>query len=142
MPKYPPAERMTPVNASAAIECIHCKSPIVVSKWDKMNGFLVECPSCHGYHGRRWSARTVGFASVFLNGFSLFFTMRPSRAIVALIIWAALIYFLLPKTEYAPDWIQATAFIIVFLAPLIINMALLVRHQIDLDRHPIAVRAA
>ena len=60
-------------------------------KWDKTNGFLVECPSCHGY---------------------------------------------------APDWIQATAFIIVFLAPLIINMALLVRHQIDLDRHPIAVRAA
>ncbi|HEX9406560.1 MAG TPA: hypothetical protein VF975_04535, partial [Thermoanaerobaculia bacterium] len=56
--------------------------------------------------------------------------------------WSAAIYFLLPKTEYAPDWIEASAFIIVFLGPLVINMVLLVRHQIDLDRHPVAVRAA
>jgi len=30
----------------------------------------------------------------------------------------------------------------VFLGPLVINMSLLVRHQIDLDRHPVAVLAA
>ena len=90
----------------------------------------------------RWSARAVGAASLILNGLSFFFTMRPAKALIALIIWAAAIYFLLPKTEYAPDWVQASAFIAFFLGPVIINMALLVRHQIDLDRHPIAARAA
>ena len=142
MSKYPLAGRMTPVNASAAAECIHCRNAIVVSRWDKLNGFLVECPSCRGYHGRRWSARAVGAASLVLNGISFFFTMRPSRAFIALFVWATAIFFLLPKTEYAADWIQASAFIIVFLAPMIINMALLVRHQIDLDRHPLAARAS
>ena len=138
---YPHAERATPVNASLAIECVHCHNAIVVSRWDRMNGFLVECPHCHGYHGRAWNPRVIGFASIFLNALSFFFTMRPGRAFVALIVWAVAIYFLLPKTEYAPDWIQATAFIFVFLAPLIVNMALLVKHQIDLDRHPISARA-
>jgi len=90
----------------------------------------------------RWSARAVGAASLILNGLSFFFTMRPAKALIALIVWAAAIYFLLPKTEYAPDWVQASAFIAFFLGPVIINMALLVRHQIDLDRHPIAARAA
>jgi hypothetical protein len=142
MPRYPQAERVTPVNALSAVECIHCRNAIAVGKWDKTNGFLVECPYCHGYHGRAWNPRVIGFASLFLNAFSFFFTMRPSRAIIALILWAGAIYFFLPKTEYAPDWIQATAFILAFLGPLIINMAVLVRHQIDLDRHPVAARGA
>ncbi len=141
MSKYPIAERTTPVNASSAVECIHCRNPIVVSRWDKLNGFLVECPACHGDHGKRWSARTVGAVSLILNAISFFFTMRPSRAFVAMILWAGAIVLILPRTEYAPDWIQASAFIVFFLGPVIINMALLVRHQIDLDRHPVAVRA-
>jgi len=133
---------MTPVNAPSAVKCCHCGAGIVVGKWDRMNGFLVECPSCHGYHGRRWSARAVGAVSLFLNGFSFFFTMRPGRAFVALIVWAAALDFLLPRTEYAADWIQASAFIAAVLVPVVINMALLVRHQIDLDRPPVAARAA
>ena len=140
MSKYPLAERTTPVNAQAAVECVHCHNPIVLGRWEKMNGFLVECPYCHGYHGRRWKARIIGFASVFLNALSFFFTMRPGGAFAAIVVWTAAVYFLLPKTEYAADWIQATAFIVVFLAPLVINMALLVRHQVDLDKHPAAVR--
>ena len=141
MPKYPLAERVTPVNAASAVECVHCKSAIVVGRWDKLNGFLVECPSCHGYHGRRWSARAVGAASFVLNGISFFFTMRPMKAWIALIVWAAAVYFLMPKTEYAPDWVQASALIALLFGPLIINLVLLVRHQIDFDRHPISARA-
>ena len=141
MPKYPLAERMTPVNAQAAVACVHCHNPIVLGRWERMNGFLVECPYCHGYHGRPWNPKVIGFASVFLNALSFFFTMRPGRAFAAIVAWAAAVYLLLPKTEYAADWIQATAFIFVFLAPLVFNMALLVRHQIDLDKHPAAARA-
>src|SRR5205823_12307997 len=79
MSKYPSAERMTPVNASSAVKCIHCNNAMAVGGWDKLNGFLIECPSCHGYHGRAWNARVVGFMSLFLNAISFFFTMRPGR---------------------------------------------------------------
>ena len=141
MAKYPQAERMTPVNASAAVQCSHCGAAIAVSRWDRLNGFLVECPRCHGYHGRSWNPRVIGFASLFLNALSFFFTMRPGRAFFAIVVWATAIYFLLPKTEYAPQWIEVPAFIFVFLGPLILNMVLLVRHQIDLDRPAAAARA-
>ena len=142
MPKYPAAERMTPVNASSAVKCIHCNNAIAVGRWDKMNGFLVECPSCRGYHGGTGSPRALGFMSLFLNAISFFCTMRPSRAFFAMILWIAAIYFIMPRTEYSADWIQVAVWIFFLLGPLIINMALLVRHQIDLDRPPAAVRAA
>ena len=141
MSKYPSAERMTPVNASSAVTCIHCGNPMAVGRWDKLNGFLVECPSCRGYHGRAWSPRALGFMSLLLNAISFFFTMRPGRAFFAVILWSAAIYFIMPRTEYAPDWIQVTAWIFFLLGPLVINMILLVRHQIDLDRPPAAARA-
>ena len=115
---------------------------MAVGRWEKLNGFLVECPSCHSYHGRAWNTRVVGFMSVFLNAISFFFTMRPGRALFAMLLWIAAIYFIMPATEYSADWIQVTVWIFFLLGPLIINMALLVRHQIDLDRPSAAVRAA
>ena len=76
---YPIADRVTPTNARSAVACIHCKAPIAVSARDKLNGFLVECPNCHGLHGRRWNIRGLVFASFILNALSFFFTMRPAK---------------------------------------------------------------
>ena len=138
---YPVAERVTPTNARAAVECVHCKAPIAVSTWDKFNGFLVECPSCHGFHGRRWNIRGLALASFLLNALSFLFTMRPGKALAAIAVWVLAFWLLLPRTETWPDWAQAVAFGTLMIGPMIINAVLLVRHQIDLDRHPIAARA-
>ena len=113
---------------------------MAVGRWEKLNGFLVECPSCHD--GRAWTTRVFGFMSLLLPAISFFFTMRPGRAFFVMILWIAASYFVMPRTDYSPDWIQVTVWIFFLLGPLIINMALLVRHQIDLDRPPPAVRAA
>ena len=66
---------------------------------------------------------------------------RPLRAVIAIIVWVAVVYFVLPRTESASDLVQALAFGAVILSPLLINMTLLVRHHVDLDRHPVATRA-
>jgi len=137
---YPIADRATAVNAAGAVACCHCGAAIVSSRWDKLNGFLVQCPSCHGFHGRRWSIRGLIFASFLLNALSFFFTMRPARAAFAVAVWVTAAWLLLPRSESWPDWAQATLFGAFILGPVVINAALLVRHQIDLDRHPIAVR--
>jgi hypothetical protein len=138
---YPIAERVTPTNAKSAVACVHCKSPIAVSTWDKYNGFLVECPSCHGFHGRRWNIRGLVFASFLLNALSFFFTMRPGKALAVIAVWVAAFWLIMPRTEGWPEWAEALAFGALMLGPVIINAVLLVRHQIDLDRHPIAARA-
>ena len=141
MSKYPVAERSHSGNASSAVACVHCGTPIAFRRWDRLNGFLVECPNCHGYNGKRWNPRTVAIASLFFNALSFFFTMRPARAAMATVVWVAAMALLLPRVEYAPDWLQASAFGLLFLGPVLINMALLVRHHIELDRHPVAARS-
>jgi hypothetical protein len=82
---YPVAGHPDPVNAQSVVACVHCKAPIAVSRWDRLNGFLVECPFCHGYHGRSWSMRSLGLISFLLNALSFAFTMRPARAAVAVV---------------------------------------------------------
>jgi hypothetical protein len=135
------AERVSPVIASGAIACVHCGNPIVMSGWDNFNGFLVECPHCHGFHGRRWSIRAVTAVGFVLNALSFLFTMRPGRALLVIVIWCAAVWLVMPRINPWPDWAQATAFGTVILGPAIINAVLLVRHQIDLDRHPVAARS-
>lgn len=142
MSKYPMAERPSQTNVARTVHCVHCNGPLAVGTWDKWNGFLVECPNCHAFHGKRWSVRPIAFASLFLNGLAFFFTMRPLRALAALITWALFIYLTVPRVDRAADWIQASLFGFVMLGPLIINMVLLVRHQSDVDRHPLATSAA
>lgn len=139
--KYPLAEKVSPVMTSGATACVHCGNPIVMSAWDNFNGFLVECPHCHGFHGRRWNVRAVVGVGFVLNALSFLFTMRPRNAFIAIVAWCAAVWLVLPRIESWPDWAQAVAFGTVILGPAVINAGLLVRHQIDLDRHPISARS-
>lgn len=139
--RYPMAERVSPVIASGAIACVHCGNPIVMSGWDNFNGFLVECPHCHGFHGRRWSIRAVTAASFVLNVLSFLFTMRPRTAVLTIAIWCTTMWLVLQHVQSWPDWAEAMALGTLMLGPAFVNAGLLVRHQIDLDRHPVAVRS-
>lgn len=134
--RYPVAERPSPLNAASAVTCIHCGKPLVVSRWDRINGFLVLCPHCRGFHGRRWNVRALAFASLMLNALSFFFTMRPWRAVLMLVGWIAFFGLVLPAAERWPDAVQVLAFGIAMLGPMVINALLLIRHQVDLDRRP------
>jgi hypothetical protein len=134
MESYPLAERATPVNESEARLCVHCGERLVTGTWDRFNGFLVECPHCHRNHGKRWNARALALGSFALNALSFFFTMRPWRAFIALIAWTATFTLLLPRIESAPDAIQFVVLGSLILGPLLINMTLLVRHEVHLDR--------
>src|SRR5258705_11899087 len=59
-----------------AVECVHCHRPLGISSWDYWNGFLVVCPHCAGFHGKRWGFERTLLAGLFLNVFSFFFTLR------------------------------------------------------------------
>jgi len=67
--------------------------------------------------------------------------MRSGKAIVAIAAWVLAFWLLLPRAENWPDWAEALAFGALMLGPVIIIAVLLVRHQIDLDRHPISAPA-
>jgi hypothetical protein len=114
----------------------------VTGAWDRINGFLVECPSCHRNHGKRWSIRAIALASFLLNAVSFYFTMRPLRATVFLLAWVAAFWLILAQVESAPESVQLLAFGALLMGPLLINMALLVRHQIHLERQTVQVGAA
>ena len=135
---HPLAEKATPLNSGSAVHCVHCGEPIVVRGWDKLNGFLLECPYCHGYHGKRWSIRAVAFMSLFLNGLSFFFTMRPLSALLSAAAWFTAFFFILPAVDNKGELLEVSAWIVAAFGPMAINVVLLVRHQMDLDRAPVS----
>lgn len=135
---YPRAEHVSPINAESAVACKHCGKPLAIPAWDRFQGFLTECPHCHGLHGRAWNIRVLALASFLLNAVSFFFTMRPSRAVVAIVAWAAFFWLVLPRSMAWSANLQAVVFGAFMLGPMLINAVLLVRHQVHLDRAPTA----
>jgi hypothetical protein len=81
------------------VRCAHCGNAIAVSRWDRLNGFLVECPECHGFYGRRWNIRGLALASFLLNALSFFFTMRPGKAIAAIAAWVLTFWLMLTPSS-------------------------------------------
>jgi DNA-directed RNA polymerase subunit RPC12/RpoP len=113
--------------------CLHCGKDVSLKKWDSWNGFLVECPHCHGLHGKRWNIRRVLLASFVFNAFSFLFTMRPRNAVLSLVgfIVVAIIgnYFL----DRFPDLFQIVIVIVFVFSPMLINAVILMKHERDLD---------
>ena len=120
---------------SALQQCSRCGKPFPVSGWDRLNGFLVRCPSCGVWNGRSWNVRAIGLASVFLNGLSFFFTMRPRAAIVALGLFAGFVYLTAaPATAGDHPNLEVAWYFTGFLTPTLVNTALLIRHQSKLGQ--------
>jgi hypothetical protein len=115
--------------------CLHCGRNLALSRWDSWNGFLVRCPNCGGMHGKRWNIRRVLFASLIFNAASFIFTMKPRNAVITISIFLVVVfvgnYFLLDRL---PNIIQLLAVSVFLLGPAVINAAILVKHEHDIDR--------
>ena len=134
MSNYPKATSPDQVKQGEIIKrCLHCSMDVSLKKWDSWNGFLVECPHCHGLHGKRWNIKRVLLASFLFNALSFLFTMRPRNAVLSLLgfIVVAVIgnYFL----DRFPDLFQIALVIVFGFSPMLINAVILIKHERDLD---------
>jgi hypothetical protein len=134
MNNYPKATSPDQVKQGEFIKrCLHCGKDLSLKKWDSWNGFLVECPHCHGLHGKRWNIRRVLLASFLFNAFSFLFTMRPRNAVLSLVgfIVVSIIgnYFL----DRFPDLFQIVMVFVFVFSPMLVNAVILMKHERDLD---------
>ena len=78
-------------------------------------------------------------AGLMLNFFSFFFTMRPWRAVLTMLGFAAWFVggvYLLDRSHVVDGPIFMTWLIVFLLGPMILDAVLLIRHQIDLEKQP------
>jgi hypothetical protein len=138
--KYPyaglPSQSTT---AQPMDQCRHCGRQIVIPRWDRWNGFLVRCTYCQGLYGKPWRTKRVVMAGLLFNLFSFFFTMRPRRAILTMLgfaAWFAGGVYLLDRYHIVNGPIFMTWLVGFLLGPMILDAILLIRHQIDLEKPP------
>lgn len=121
-----------------AVPCVHCARPMGVSTWDYLNGFLVVCPHCHGYHGKPWGIERTVVAGLFFNCLSFLFTMRPKQATVAIAIFVSICSCLLAVA--ARDDMNTANMVaalgVSILGPVLVDAVVLIRHRIRLDAAP------
>ncbi|HWN09059.1 MAG TPA: hypothetical protein VNO50_07275 [Pyrinomonadaceae bacterium] len=134
---YPRGRRAHEAKQGETIKpCKYCGKEVALTKWDSWNGFLVQCPHGGGLHGKRWNIRRVLLASFVFNAFSFLFTMRPPRALLALVVFIILAvlanYFLL-DSEAIPDLLEIAVAGVLILGPMIINGIVLMVQERDLD---------
>jgi hypothetical protein len=138
--KYPYAGLPSqPTTAHPTEQCHHCGQHIVIPKWDRWNGFLLRCPYCQGLHGKPWNIKRIAMAGMFFNLFSFLFTMRPTRAILTMLGFAAWYFggvYLLDRNQIVNGPIFMTWVVGFLLGPMILDSILFVRHQIDLEKSP------
>jgi len=111
--------------------CITCGKQISLTKWDRWNRFLVICPHCRRVHGREWNRKAILWASLFVNAFSFFFTMRPKKALVFFLSAIAiniLAYFAI-SYEWVAFPLDVLLAIFLIFAPVMINGVLIVAHK-------------
>src|SRR5437763_5599903 len=116
--------------------CIHCGNKFGLKRWDSWNGLLVECPYCHGLHGKRWGIKNILWASFFFNAISFLFTMRLRSGIMLLVGFVLISLggnYLLD--HYQISDMTAVAGVSAFaLTPMVINALMLIRHERDMER--------
>ena len=105
-----------------------------LSRWEDWNGFLLRCPHCGGIHGRPWSPYGTLLASLFLNAFSFFFTMRWRRALP--LFWGFVLLAVVAGTALDRGQLSETFKLVLlatfFLGPVAVNSVLLLEHEMAL----------
>jgi hypothetical protein len=111
--------------------CDYCNKALEVSRWDDLNGFVVLCPHCRAYNGRKWSVRGVLWGGLLLNVLSFFLVMRPKNAALCSLPLGALLALgdSLNVTS-SSDLVQGLYFGALLLGPVLVNAAVLVRHSV------------
>lgn len=130
--KYPSAQIPSQTRTAVTIPCIHCGEIIGLKRWESWNNFLVVCPYCKRFHGKKWGIQAALMGSLLFLGFSFFFTMRPRFALLFCISYFCLLYFTY-NLDLNPILSLLHTFSL-FFAPMIINITMFFIHEIDLDR--------
>ena len=118
--------------------CRHCSESLELSRWEALNGFAVQCPSCGGYHGKDWNIRYTVLAGLVFNAFSFFFVLRPLRALGAFVLFGgavALVLWLAVQYEHVDAFMIAGVGLLI-LGPVVINGIVLIRHQMKIESPP------
>jgi hypothetical protein len=114
--------------------CYHCGKALRVSRWEDWNGFLFRCPNCGEIYGKPWSPHWTLLASVLLNAFSFFLTMRWKRALPLFLGFALL--GVIASVALNRGQLGETSKLVLlatfFLGPLTVNSVLLLRHEVAL----------
>ena len=120
------------------VECIHCRRPMGITKWEYWNGFLVVCPHCGGNHGKRWALRPTILAGFFFNVVSFLFVFRPRQAVSAILAFALvdLVLLSLSARNDTNTGLMFTSVFVLLFGPVVVNAIALVRHQSLLDKAP------
>lgn len=134
--RYPLAVFPIPTGSRlAVVSCGRCGSQSGVSRWDDWNGFFVECPLCGRVLGKSWKLGIILWASLLLNVFSFFFTMRPRAAAGAALMHAAFIVvggYVVARFEQIDALMVAYIMILLFV-PLVWNLFLYMNHEADAE---------
>ncbi|MEM9555493.1 MAG: hypothetical protein AAGC60_14650 [Acidobacteriota bacterium] len=88
---YPAAGRPIEGATAKAVPCVACGADLAIGRWDRWNGFLVECWSCHKLHGKARSLKNVALAGLFFNILSFWFLMRPRKALLWTVVFVGLV---------------------------------------------------
>ncbi len=115
--------------------CVHCRNAMVIPRWYDLNGFLVECPRCHRFHGKRWTAGRIVLAAFCFGPISLFFLLRPDAAMRMFGAWLALwIGASAVSSAFNPPntTVETLSLVVPFLLPLFVAVFEVWRHERDL----------
>ncbi|HEX8618256.1 MAG TPA: hypothetical protein VF911_11775 [Thermoanaerobaculia bacterium] len=115
--------------------CTHCRNAIVIPQWYDLNGFLVECPRCHRFHGKHWTAARIVMAATIFGPITLFFLLRPAAAMRMFALWVALWFVAAPLyTAFDPPnaAVEMLCLIVPYLLPLGVAIYEVRRHEKDL----------
>ena len=134
MKHYPKANLPATVEPGEIVKpCLHCGKDLSLKRWDSWNGFLVECPYCHGLHGKRWNIKRVLLASFMFNAISFLFTMRPRNALLSVFAFITVAIVGNLFLDRFPDLFQVVMASVFLLGPMVINAVILIKHERDLD---------
>jgi len=123
-------------NESLLRPCYHCGKPLKISHWEDWNGFLFRCPHCEQIHGKPWNAPVTLLASVLLNAFSFFCTLRWRQALplfMGFLLLSGIGSFVLDRGQLS-ETLKLVLLGMAFLGPLAINSVLLLQHEIALKK--------
>lgn len=118
------------------VACPQCGSDLGLSRWDRWNGFFVTCPQCGRTLGQPWDLSSIVLASMILNAFSFFFTLRPRDATCAVLAHAVF--------TFGGGWVVTRLddlgavflayMLILLLLPLVLNLFLFMNHEAVLQQ--------
>lgn len=111
--------------------CCRCGQAIKLGRWDDSNGFLVRCPHCGGIHGKPWRIYWILLASLLINAFSFFTTLRWKSALSLCVLFLGGFYVLsvIESRFRLSQSAMLYAWGVLLLGPFIINAVVVLRHE-------------